>query len=203
VESIKFREIIIQVIRNKSKEDAVAEIQKLFDENVVAVFSREDKDWENGLMKQGVLGKPVIKKGMKMLDNKEPRSPKVTVDCIIFVGGMVVLIKRKYPPLDWALPGGFVEYGETCEEAVRREMWEETGLELEDLKQFHVYSEHHRDARWHCISIVFVATGKGEPKSGDDACDLSLIDVDDVDTARLAFDHGKIIEDYRLTQKKS
>jgi len=119
------------------------------------------------------------------------------VDCIILVGGKVLLIKRKNPPYGWALPGGFVEYGETVEDAVRREMVEETGLELDNLVQFHVYSDPKRDPRFHCVSVVFTAQGRGEPTAGDDAAEFRLVSLAAVPESELVFDHAQILADYR------
>jgi len=125
------------------------------------------------------------------------RQPKLAVDCIILVDGKVLLIHRRNPPHGWALPGGFVEYGESVEEAVRREMREETGLELEDLRQFRVYSDPGRDPRAHTVSVVFAAQGMGKPEPGDDADRYRLVDVDDVPESELVFDHAQILRDFR------
>jgi ADP-ribose pyrophosphatase YjhB (NUDIX family) len=100
------------------------------------------------------------------------------------------------------LPGGFVEYGETVEDAVRREMKEEIGLELADLRQFHVYSDPHRDPRGHCISIVFTAVGRGAARAGDDAGAVRLVSLDELAGLALAFDHKKILADYAASISK-
>ncbi|MDP2940998.1 MAG: NUDIX hydrolase [Candidatus Omnitrophota bacterium] len=128
----------------------------------------------------------------------------MTVDAIIEVpaspaGGEagVVLIKRSNPPFGWAIPGGFVDYGESLEDAVRREMKEETSLDLEDLRQFHTYSEPARDPRFHTICTVFIARGKGKPKAGDDAAGLKIFKLAELENLDLAFDHKKILSDYR------
>jgi len=126
----------------------------------------------------------------------EHRQPKLAVDCIIRFGDRVVLIRRRNEPLGWALPGGFVEYGESVEDAVRREMREETGLELANLRQFHVYSDPKRDPRGHCVSVVFSADGVGEPAAGDDAGEVRLVGLDDLASAGLVFDHQKVLADY-------
>jgi len=123
--------------------------------------------------------------------------PGLAVDCIILVEGRVLLIHRRNPPLGWALPGGFVEYGETVEDAVRREMKEETGLELEDLRQFRVYSDPARDPRGHMVSVVFAARGLGKPEAGDDADRYRLIDLNDIPEPELVFDHAQILRDFR------
>jgi len=123
--------------------------------------------------------------------------PKLAVDCIILIDGRVLLIHRRNPPHGWALPGGFVEYGETVEDGVRREMKEETGLELEDLRQFRVYSDPARDARGHVVSVVFTARGVGKPEAGDDADRYRLIDLNDVPESEIAFDHPRILREFR------
>ncbi|MDD5495981.1 MAG: NUDIX hydrolase [Candidatus Omnitrophica bacterium] len=122
--------------------------------------------------------------------------PFTTVDAIIEVGGKVVLIQRSNPPFGWALPGGFVDYGESLEDAVVREAREETGLDLTDVRQFHTYSDPERDPRFHTIGTVFTAKAKGVPKAGDDAAALKLVDLKDISRIDLAFDHKKILEDY-------
>jgi ADP-ribose pyrophosphatase YjhB (NUDIX family) len=123
--------------------------------------------------------------------------PKLAVDCIILLNGKVLLIHRRNPPHGWALPGGFVEHGETVEDAVRREMKEETGLDLEDLRQFRVYSDPARDPRGHVVSVVFAARGVGKPEAGDDADRYRLVDLNAVPEAELVFDHALILRDFR------
>lgn len=122
--------------------------------------------------------------------------PYVTVDIIIELNGGIVLIERSNPPYGWALPGGFLDYGESLEEAARREAKEETHLTLEDLKQFHTYSKPGRDARFQTISTVFVAKGRGEPRSGDDAKNLKIIPFKDLMNHDFAFDHKDILKEY-------
>ena len=85
---------------------------------------------------------------------KDSPFPQCTVDIIIEIDKKIVLIKRKYPPFGWAIPGGFVEKGETLENAAAREAKEETGLDLKNLKQFHAYSNPERDSRFHTISVA-------------------------------------------------
>jgi len=123
------------------------------------------------------------------------RSPIPTVDIIIDISGGVVLIKRKNPPFGWAIPGGFIDYEESAEQTAVREAKEETGLDLEELRQFHVYSEPNRDPRHHTISIVFIAQGKGKPNAHDDAADIGVFTQDNLPD-ELAFDHQKILDDY-------
>lgn len=122
------------------------------------------------------------------------RNPIPTVDVIIEVSGGVVLIKRKNPPLGWALPGGFVDYGESLEEAALREAREETGLDVRLKGQLHTYSDPQRDPRCHTVSTVFIAAAAGTPCGGDDA---ELAEVfHEGDLPSLAFDHSKILDDY-------
>ena len=127
------------------------------------------------------------------------RNPLLTVDIIIEIGEGpdrgIVLVKRKNPPLGWALPGGFVDYGETVEEAAVREAHEETGLRVELARQFHTYSAPARDPRGHTVSVVFVATADGEPAGGDDAS-LAKIFPPGALPSDMAFDHRRIIRDY-------
>ena len=122
------------------------------------------------------------------------RNPLPTVDVIIENAGGIVLIKRKNPPPGWALPGGFVEYGESLENAARREAFEETGLTVELSGQLHTYSKPGRDPRFHTISTVFLATAQGTPKGGDDASEATIFSKDQLPP--LAFDHREILNDY-------
>jgi 8-oxo-dGTP diphosphatase len=107
----------------------------------------------------------------------------------------IVLIRRKNPPHGWALPGGFVDYGETVEEAAVREAKEETGLDIDLIRQFHVYSRPDRDPRGHMMSTVFVARAAGEPRGGDDAKEAVAFAPDDM-PEDIVFDHRQIIDDY-------
>ena len=131
---------------------------------------------------------------------KEYRNPVPTVDIIIEIdeGGAkkIVLIERKNPPAGWAIPGGFVDYGESLEDAARREAKEETGLDVTLLRQLHTYSDPARDARQHTISTVFVARAEGTPVGADDALRARLFSADALPSP-IAFDHARIIEDYR------
>ncbi len=124
----------------------------------------------------------------------ERRNPLPTVDVIIELNGKIVLIKRKNPPYGWALPGGFVDYGESFEKAALREAREETGLSVTDLKQFHTYSDPGRDSRFHTASTVFTGQAAGEPVAGDDAGEVGLFGQDEL--PELAFDHAEILADY-------
>lgn len=127
------------------------------------------------------------------------RNPTPTVDIIIELVDRphrpIVLIERHNPPLGWAIPGGFVDYGESVEIAARREALEETGLQVELIEQFQVYSDPNRDPRQHTLSIVFLATASGEPQAGDDAQGIGIFESWDV-PKNLCFDHDKILQDY-------
>ena len=124
----------------------------------------------------------------------ERRNPVPTVDIIIKVGKGIVLIKRKNPPHGWALPGGFVDYGESYEEAARREALEETGLKITGLRQFHTYSDPDRDPRMHTASTVFIAAAAGRPAGGDDAERAEIFIRENL--PELVFDHARILSDY-------
>jgi ADP-ribose pyrophosphatase YjhB (NUDIX family) len=123
------------------------------------------------------------------------RNPFPTVDIIIEMDGGIVLIRRKNPPYGWALPGGFVDYGESLETAAIREAKEETSLSVELISQFGAYSDPNRDPRQHNISVVFKAKATGQPKAADDAKKIGVFDRDSLPDD-LAFDHGKILQDY-------
>ena len=122
------------------------------------------------------------------------KNPTPTVDIIIEIEGGIVLIKRKNPPLGWALPGGFVDYGESFEDAAVREAKEETGLDVTLLRQFHTYSNPDRDQRQHTASTVFIAEAVGIPKGADDAEQARIFTRDNL--PELAFDHALILRDY-------
>lgn len=122
--------------------------------------------------------------------------PYVTVDAIIELPEGIILIERSNPPYGWALPGGFVDCGESLEDAVVREAKEETNMDLVDLRQLHTYSDPDRDPRFYTVSTVFVAKGKGVPEFGDDAKGLKIIKYDELLKFNYAFDHKKIIEKY-------
>jgi 8-oxo-dGTP diphosphatase len=125
------------------------------------------------------------------------RNPLPTVDVIIETApDTVVLVRRRNPPLGWALPGGFVDYGETLEAAAAREALEETGLQVELLRQLHTYSDPSRDPRQHTISTVFTALAEGTPVGGDDAAEARVFALDALPEP-LAFDHRSILEDWR------
>ena len=128
---------------------------------------------------------------------KEPRkTPFLTIDIIIEIADRgVVLIERKNPPHGWALPGGFVDYGESLERAAVREAKEETSLDVQLIEQFYSYSDPRRDPRHHTISTVFIGRASGDPKGADDARRARLFTETDLPSP-LAFDHARILRDY-------
>jgi 8-oxo-dGTP diphosphatase len=125
------------------------------------------------------------------------RNPVPTVDAIIEIGPdrKIVLIERKNEPRGWALPGGFVDYGETVAAAAVREAREETELEVELVELFHVYSDPARDTRLHTASTVFIARADGDPVGADDAARAELFALNELPEP-LAFDHALILADY-------
>lgn len=126
---------------------------------------------------------------------QRPRNPLLTVDAIIETEGGVVLIERKNPPFGWAIPGGFVDYGETVEDAVRREAREETGLDIEIVRQFHTYSDPDRDPRHHTVTVMFIASASGIPEAGDDAGKAAIFKRETLPD-NIVFDHRQVLEDY-------
>jgi ADP-ribose pyrophosphatase YjhB (NUDIX family) len=127
---------------------------------------------------------------------KVNKNPLTAVDIIIEIDSRgIILIKRKNPPYGWAIPGGFVEYGESLEEASVREAKEETNLEVALIKQFHTYSDPNRDKRFHCISTVYIGKAKGIPEAKDDAAEIGIFSESSL-PQDLAFDHRIILSDY-------
>lgn len=123
------------------------------------------------------------------------RNPLPTVDVIIEVNGGIVLIERRNPPHGWAIPGGFVDYGESVENCAVREAFEETGLTVRLKALLYVYSRPDRDPRHHTLTTVFAATADGQPIAADDASNASVFSADNL-PAPLAFDHADILSDY-------
>jgi ADP-ribose pyrophosphatase YjhB (NUDIX family) len=124
------------------------------------------------------------------------QNPLPTVDIIIEIEKKgIVLIKRKNPPYGWALPGGFVDYGESLEEAAIREAKEETDLDVKLNKQLHTYSNPKRDPRHHSISTVYIAKAKGRPQAKDDAIEIGIFNESNL-PEEIAFDHRSILEHY-------
>ncbi len=134
---------------------------------------------------------PKCKKDIKVYNNPIP-----TVDILIEIESKgIVLIKRKNPPYGWAIPGGFVDYGESLEEAALREAKEETNLDVKLIRQFHTYSDPKRDPRHHSISTVFIAKAEGKPKAKDDALEIGIFNESNLPD-EIAFDHRLILTDY-------
>ena len=134
----------------------------------------------------------------------KPATPLLTVDIIIEMtnheSAPIVLIERRYPPLGWALPGGFVDIGETLEHAAMREAKEETSLDVSLTALLGCYSDPARDPRGHTVSAVFIGQSSGTPKAADDAAHLAVFSLSDLPLT-LAFDHARILEDYRRFRK--
>lgn len=132
---------------------------------------------------------------LEYTNKKISQGPFVTVDGIVQYHGGIVLIERSNPPFGWALPGGFVDYGESVEEAVAREINEETSLNFKDFRQFKVYSSPDRDPRFHTVSVVFSGKGEGRLCAADDAKNAAVFSLDAL-PQDIAFDHRRIIEEF-------
>ena len=131
------------------------------------------------------------------------KTPYPTVDIIIEIEGKgIVMVKRKHPPYGWALPGGFVDVGESLEEAAVREAREETSLKVTLVRQMHAYSDPKRDDRGHNITVVFLATAEGRPHGGSDAEKAQVITPKELAAMTLAFDHRSILNDYFAWKEK-
>jgi 8-oxo-dGTP diphosphatase len=129
-----------------------------------------------------------------------PVTPLLAADAIIELvdrpGRPIVLIERRYPPPGWAIPGGFVDVGETLEQAAIREAREETGLEVRLIALLGIYSDPKRDARGHTVTAVYVAEASGTPQAADDAKTIRIADLEAL-PGPLAFDHAMVLDDYR------
>ncbi|MHA2171191.1 MAG: NUDIX domain-containing protein [Candidatus Kariarchaeaceae archaeon] len=130
-------------------------------------------------------------------------NPRLTVDAIIERNGSVLMIRRKSDTFGGylAFPGGFVDYEESVEQAVKREVLEELNLRVELVELLGVYSSKNRDPRGHVVSVVFICTFEESPEAGDDASSYEWLSLNNSDKEELAFDHGKIIEDYKSWKK--
>ena len=124
--------------------------------------------------------------------------PSLTADIFIYDESNFILIKRKNDPFKdyWALPGGFVEYGESVEDAAVREAKEETSIDVALESLVNVYSKPDRDPRGHTVTVAYTARGDlSTKKADDDAKDIGIFTIDDIDNIKIAFDHEKIITD--------
>ena len=135
-----------------------------------------------------------------------PETPLLAADIIIELVDRadrpIVLIKRKYPPVGWAIPGGFVDIGESVEQAAVREAKEETALEVTLTKLLGIYSNPGRDSRGHTASVVFIAEASGQPSAQDDAADIAVINIQTLPDD-LVFDHNQILADYVSSKRGS
>lgn len=132
------------------------------------------------------------------------KNPVPTADIIIEMGDGIILIKRKNPPYGWAIPGGFVDYGESLEATAVREAKEETSLDVELIEQFYTYSRPDRDPRGHTITTVYLAKARGSPKAASDAKEIGIFREGGLPD-KIAFDHRGILEgyfSYRRTGKR-
>ena len=136
---------------------------------------------------------------------KPLQTPYITADIVIELvdlpGRPIVVIERKYPPYGWALPGGFMDIGESLEYTAVREALEETSLQVTLKALLGIYSHPKRDPRFHTVTAVYVAEASGEPKAADDAVNLRVVTMDEIPD-NLAFDHNTVLGDYRLFRQE-
>jgi len=142
----------------------------------------------------GIFEKNVVKY-LEYMDKKISQGPFLTVDGIVEYEQGIVMIQRSNPPLGWALPGGFVDYGESVEEAVAREIKEETSLDFVDFSQLKTYSKANRDPRFHTVSVVFIGQGKGNLLAASDAKAAKIFNPNSL-PSKVTFDHRQMIEEY-------
>ncbi|HLD40789.1 MAG TPA: NUDIX hydrolase, partial [Candidatus Omnitrophota bacterium] len=133
---------------------------------------------------------------LEYIIHKIQSGPFITVDIIIELNAGIVLIERSNPPYGWAIPGGFLDYNESIEDCAIREAKEETSLDIYDLKQLHTYSKPGRDPRFHTVTTVFTAKGKGIPNADSDAANLKVFKPQEALKLDLAFDHKQVLKDY-------
>jgi len=137
-----------------------------------------------------------------------PKTPYLTTDGIVEIYNAsqsllgIVLIKRKYPPLGLALPGGFMDIGEKVEDACKREMREEISLDVEIKSLLGVYSDPKRDKRFHTVSVVYICKAYAMPVAADDAKEVMVVPLKELELDKLVFDHGNILRDYLQTKNE-
>jgi len=175
--------IMVQEIMNYTRTHDSPSLEK------IVICIEEDKPFQ--------IFNRAIRGYVQHIQEKLGPGPYVTVDIIIEMDEGIILIERSNPPYGWALPGGFLDYGESLEQAAVREAKEETNLDLEDLRQFHTYSKPGRDPRFQTVSTVFIAKAKGTPRPGDDAKNLKVVRYEELSKLEYAFDHKDIIKEYR------
>jgi 8-oxo-dGTP diphosphatase len=162
---------------NEFPSPSVRRITIVVPQEAYGLFARNVEGYLTHMLRKGIEG------------------PYLTVDGIVSFDNGIVLIERSNPPLGWALPGGFVDHGETVEEAVVREIKEETGLDFQDIRLAAVISSPDRDPRFHTVSVVFVGRGEGVLRAGDDAQGAQVYRIDEL-PANIAFDHRDVIKRY-------
>ena len=203
----KLKSVAFRVINLKEGSLSVKAVAKIMSQEVLRhakydksplkeiIFVLQDKPTYD-------IFKKVAVSYLNYIQHKLCQGPFITVDIIIEVAGGIVLIERSNPPFGWAIPGWFVDYGETLEDCARREAKEETSLDIYGLKQMHTYSEPRRDPRFHTVTTVFVAKAKGRPRAGDDAQNLKVVSLKDIHRLKLAFDHDDVLKDYKKFRNK-
>ncbi len=184
---------VIDILHYKKAIDSRKSYGGTAKDNVLKVIEEIEKELEKkegNTMECPRCGYPV----------KVYKNPVPTVDIIITIDDKIVLVRRKNEPFGWAIPGGFIDFGESAETAAVREAKEETGLYVELTGLLGVYSDPERDPRTHTISTVFLAKAQGTPKADDDALDIGLFNKDNL-PEEIVFDHKKILEDFFKSTK--
>ncbi len=199
--------LALPVLENCREDSLTAGVAKIMIQEVLKVLRESQRSFKEIIFclsdpKSFKIFNEIIPRYVKHLQDDLGWGPYVTVDIIIEMDAGIILIERSNPPYGWALPGGFLDYGESLEETAVREAKEETNLSLVKLRQFHTYSKPGRDPRFDTVSTVFIAQGKGTARSGDDAKALKIVPFNNLLNLQYAFDHKEIIADY-LKQKMS